>query len=560
MQKHTLQIKFLPFIFLFFSSDINIKIPFPVEKYYGITSSFCEYRTNHLHAGVDFSTMQKNGVPVIAVMDGIAKQVKITYRGYGKALYFYHKNDLISVYAHLSKFHPKIEEYLKPYYEKSIYPGLVELNPPIFFKKGEVIAFSGETGEGFPHLHFELRKGNMPLNPVYFFEEEKNSSLVIRRIVLRPESPYTLINGSPNKKSFYFPVKKEIKVMGRFSIGVEAYDFYNGNKRGIKKIELYLKDKLVSSLEFKKFSYDFYNGVRFFYDGNFSSFSPSKYVYILNPQKENPFDFFYGNEYFELENGKNDFKVLVEGLNSKREEKFIINYFKGLKEPLSLNYNLFFRRHFFLKNIKGSFYPEEIKNYNLSGTEYLVGYLKSGDSVRIPPFEIKNNEKFPVPVCLFKTIEDTSPLTPLTEKLNFEPKDFGITKKFEIKVKLSQVKEKEKAGFYRARGRVYIGGKWEGDYLKAEVFGPEDFFVLKDEIPPEILKVYKIKNEIFIKTKDIGSGIPWDGVQIEYNGNKKIIEYDPDHLLAKGEINFKGKITIFVKDIAGNFKKMDYNL
>jgi murein DD-endopeptidase MepM/ murein hydrolase activator NlpD len=64
---------------------------------------------------------------------------------YGNLIVIQHKNNYITVYAHNSKL-------------------LVEENEPV--KKGQKIALSGKTGATTgAHLHFEIRKGIVPLNP-----------------------------------------------------------------------------------------------------------------------------------------------------------------------------------------------------------------------------------------------------------------------------------------------------------------------------------------------------------------------------------------------------------
>jgi hypothetical protein len=73
-----------------------------------------------------------------------------------------------AVYGHLSRFAPKLDAYVAQrqdsagIYEQDLYPARGEVS----FKQGEVVAWSGQSGAGPPHLHFELRQGDMNLNPL----------------------------------------------------------------------------------------------------------------------------------------------------------------------------------------------------------------------------------------------------------------------------------------------------------------------------------------------------------------------------------------------------------
>ncbi|MDK2920716.1 MAG: peptidoglycan hydrolase FlgJ [Desulfonauticus sp.] len=75
--------------------------------------------------------------------------------GYGKTVILKHKNGLISLYAHNSKL-------------------LVEEGQ--FVRFGQKIALSGSSGRSTgPHLHFELRKGELALDPLAWQNKEDNS-------------------------------------------------------------------------------------------------------------------------------------------------------------------------------------------------------------------------------------------------------------------------------------------------------------------------------------------------------------------------------------------------
>ena len=82
--------------------------------------------------------------------------------GFGNAIYITHPNGMMSVYGHLERFSDKeiglqtlIEQQKRRRGTK--YPGDIAVNIPV--KKGQLIAYSGESGYGLPHLHLEVRRG-----------------------------------------------------------------------------------------------------------------------------------------------------------------------------------------------------------------------------------------------------------------------------------------------------------------------------------------------------------------------------------------------------------------
>ncbi|MEJ2369004.1 MAG: M23 family metallopeptidase, partial [Acidobacteriota bacterium] len=141
----------------------------PVPVHGGCTSSFGEYRLTHFHGGVDIRTDQQEGWPVSAVADGAIVRVRREPGGYGRVLYLRLNDGRTAVYGHLIRFSRKLgveQALMKACARKQTsFPGNVEFNPPIPVKRGEVVAYSGELGIGYPHLHFEVRRGYDLLDP-----------------------------------------------------------------------------------------------------------------------------------------------------------------------------------------------------------------------------------------------------------------------------------------------------------------------------------------------------------------------------------------------------------
>ena len=119
-----------------------------------VTAGFGEVRSQHFHSGLDFSTGHRQQ-PVYAVEDGEIYRIRTAAGGYGKAVYIHHPNGIGSVYAHLDRFAPEIEAFVRNIQLKQmrfdldtlIHPGQIKIS------KGQLIAFSGNTGSSTaPHL------------------------------------------------------------------------------------------------------------------------------------------------------------------------------------------------------------------------------------------------------------------------------------------------------------------------------------------------------------------------------------------------------------------------
>ena len=260
------------FVWLFsfqiiFAQEGSFRKPLDIPLY--LSGTFGELRSNHFHSGLDIKTNSKEGLPVYAVDDGFVYRIKITRNGYGKALYVKHSNGLSSVYGHLQSFNDKIEAYVKKkQYEKQqfeieLFPYAIEL--PV--KKGEVIAYSGNTGgSSGPHLHFELRNVfEHPLNPMAFGIRVKDT----QRPFVQNAFAYPLDNKSEINKSGK-RVKlnliqlndsvysaNEILASGHIGFGVQAYDRQDNvfNRNGLYKIKVTVNGLQIYEHEMMEFSF-----------------------------------------------------------------------------------------------------------------------------------------------------------------------------------------------------------------------------------------------------------------------------------------------------------------
>src|SRR6202453_181479 len=90
------------------------------------------------------------GTPVKAAEDGVVAYSGNELKGYGNLVLVRHANGYVTAYAHASELMVKRGDTIK---------------------RGQVIAKSGQSGEvGSPQLHFEIRKGSTPVDPLQFLK------------------------------------------------------------------------------------------------------------------------------------------------------------------------------------------------------------------------------------------------------------------------------------------------------------------------------------------------------------------------------------------------------
>ena len=229
----------------------------PLAQTPGLSSGFGEFRTAHFHAGLDYSTDQVEGKEVRAVLGGWVERVRASGVGYGRAVYLRLADGRTAVYGHLSRFAPKLDAYVAlrqdsaGIYEQDLTPKPNEIP----FTQGEIVAWSGQSGAGPPHLHFELRQGDMNLNPLlhgFALPDGTPPTLAAARLETRGERGRAVAlkaNG----------VAKAGPVRGPFKLLVSTWDRQGDrpNKLATYRLEATLDGKPAFLSEIDSVSWDF---------------------------------------------------------------------------------------------------------------------------------------------------------------------------------------------------------------------------------------------------------------------------------------------------------------
>lgn len=239
----------------------------PLDLPFSLSGTFGEPRSTHFHAGIDIKTQGKEGWEVKSIAPGHISRIRVSLGGYGKALYLDHPDQTSSVYAHLKKFAPRIEAYIKSIqYEKQSYT-LHEFPKKGEFaiSAGEVIGYSGNTGSSSgPHLHFEIRDtdSQKPLNPLLFNLPIKDSQRpqIQELFLFYPQKNNTLMHSEfvslkkVNDSTYHTHL---IKSYGKIGLGLKMFDRQDlsYSRNGIYKARVEINGKTIVRYEFDQLDY-----------------------------------------------------------------------------------------------------------------------------------------------------------------------------------------------------------------------------------------------------------------------------------------------------------------
>jgi len=223
----------------------------PIRASQSLSATFCEYRSGHLHAGIDIKTWGEMEVPCYAISDGYIERIIIGYNGYGRGVFIQLGDGNVAVYGHLELFTPEIEKLISAQQiENDRYSQRLRFTPDQYpVRVGQVIGYSGTSGTEHPHLHFEIRDSlNHALNPQLFYEGiEDTKSPVLDEILLIPSEPSSRINGSHQAIISSFQADDEpVAISGPFQVAINAHDRADGtfNKYNVYEASTYANDSL----------------------------------------------------------------------------------------------------------------------------------------------------------------------------------------------------------------------------------------------------------------------------------------------------------------------------
>lgn len=251
----------------------------PIDGTIDLSSGFGDYRENRFHAGLDLRTGGRTGKPVLAPVDGYVSRLKTSYTGYGRGLYFRGSDGFIYVFGHLSRYFPGLEKRMtdlqlaaKRYAVDATFP-----EDSIQVKKGELLAYSGETGAGAPHLHFEKRTtDNIPLNPLtHSFALTDKTPPTFTEIGFALTDDHSLMQNGGRETYLdahgsegAYRLDTVLYLNSPFGVLTNCYDMMNpkGMRQAVYKLSWFVDDSLYYETTFDTLRYDQSEAAKLEYD------------------------------------------------------------------------------------------------------------------------------------------------------------------------------------------------------------------------------------------------------------------------------------------------------
>lgn len=238
----------------------------PLDIPLKLSGTFGEFRPTHFHAGLDIKTQGKEGFNVRSIKAGSIRRIRVGTTGYGKCLYIQHADGTTSVYAHLKKFSPKIESFIKAHqYEKErfIVQKFLQLGK-MTVEEGEIIGYSGNTGGSMgPHLHFEIRdtKAETPLNPLQLgFPIPDSIRPIVQGLYRYKKDANGLSSKTPlalervNDSTYHAAIQR---LGGTHAFGIRLFDRQDlsYNRNGVYKASIFVNGTAYFSYQFDKIDF-----------------------------------------------------------------------------------------------------------------------------------------------------------------------------------------------------------------------------------------------------------------------------------------------------------------
>lgn len=519
-------------------------LPIPIS----LAANFGELRTNHYHMGLDLRTQQRENIAVNAPADGFISRVYISHTGYGNMLMIQHPNGYTTLYGHLNKFFPALQQFVeqKQYRDNSWAQDFRLASHHFPVKKGQFIAWSGNTGgsQG-PHVHFEIRdtKTGNGLNPllfglgisdniaplvynVYYYDRDKRGIYSSNPVSIPLKGRSGNISGGLQKVS-----------VPQISFGFSAEDKISTSsfKFGVYKTTLFVDEEEFLSITMNNIPMEKQRYLNAGIDYK-KKLLGGPYIEHLSKLPGNQLDIYTGNTdgIIDLSDGKaRQIKIVfADTKNNKTTVRFSVQYDGSIKRaPASKAPNVAPRKPGSLQTASAEFIYSQNAFY-----DYVDFTMNETSNTKY------NNQVSP-------TIQLGHYYIPIHDEYSIAIKCNDISDKNNVVMQL-------RSGTYKALYK----GLWDGNKMIGHFNRLGEVCLIKDEIPPTI-SLGNLKEGMVVKNGSILSVSAADNLgniqQFEGTANGQWLlfvrkgnrfSYTVDERLPEG----KSTLQLFVEDIAGN--------
>ena len=531
----------------------------PLDTPFVLAGTFGEIRNDHFHTGIDFSTGNQEGKPVYAAADGYVSRIKVSASGFGKAMYITHPNGYVTVYAHLKKYADAVEKYIhKIQYKKESFEFDEALEPDkIKFKKGSVIAWSGNTGStDGPHLHFEIRDARTeePINPLLFgYSVTDNVKPEIKSVRFYPVPGQGVVVDADRPQSFdvvqsagkfMIPVKEYIQVFGKIGFEFSMTDRQENNPAslGVYSIQLSVDTQQVFSMKYDRLNFSDlrYANAHIDYAAQYDGEGVYERCFRLIGDKLKLYEDTSTHGYFEfLEDGVHDVELTVKDFSGNTS---VLNFQLLSYTSLASNVNQVLPEDYF------PMVPDKGLAIHKSDVEIII------PANAIYDFLLFTNSASPAkPGYFSSTFEIGDPHVPLHLPVTVSLKPRQLPDALKSKAVIVSFDKRNKPSFE--------GQEWNGDFLSAKTKHFGKFAVSVDTVAPVISNVIMPDEHgsgdrlISATISDDFSGIK--SYRATVDGHWLLMEYDAKNNLLTGDLkgiaeNKTHTFEITVTDAVGN--------
>lgn len=532
----------------------------PINYPMSLSGTFGELRRTGFHFGIDLRSQWTDEEDLIlSIADGFVSRISVSPGGYGNAIYIDHPNGYTSVYAHLDRFAPEIQEWVRAqqYRQQSFRVNLYPQRNQFPVKTGQFLGTMGNTGHSFgKHLHFEIRRtdGQIPLNPLLFgYEVPDRHAPILQELGVhilddrgntleRTTLPLRRVVGDR-----FSTGKEKIEIRGwQFGLSLKGHDRMTGtnNRNGIYHIALYVDDELYHEIRFDRIAYS---------ERPYFRTHVSHAINVLDNKRHHLLYQHEGNR-LQLYCDCPTYGIIKAFEKQDRHIRIVASDFQGNESEVE----------FIAVRAAPPYEREEIVYTHAFHPDRAKSVQLGGGSIHFPANGFFKEEKLNIRQ-LPASREDA-----LSPAIYIEETGVAFYNRPELRFHEYNIPADKRSKVFIGRigddGNISrVGGQWRGGDFISRISTAGEFALFVDTLPPIIRPIrfrrdmrglssmsFEITDELV--TGSNGGQLEYEGringewVLFEYDQKNDLIEYHFDRPLESGE----HKLEITVKDAVGN--------